>query len=249
MTEAVRRLHQFRFSNFNEKARWALAYKGLSLPRVDYLPGPHGGQIKKFCPESFTPVLEWDGAYVQGSAEVIDFLEQLQPEPPLYPSDPAERQEALRLQAHFDEKVGPEVRRALFLDTMTDAKYMSNLFAGGKPWAVRKGYALMLPLVRPLMRSAMELTPDKHSGALQATEEALNFIAEATKKTGYLVGDAFSVADLAAAALLSVTANPDHPDMKRPAPMSKTTRGWMDRWKDHPGTAWIKEMYAQHRPA
>ena len=59
----------------------------------------------------------------------------------------------------------------------------------------------------------------------------------------------FSVADLAVAALLSITANPDHPDMKRPEPMFNTTRAWMDRWKDHPGTRWINEMYAKRRPA
>lgn len=247
MSDAGRCLHQFRFSNFNEKARWALAFKGLGLPRKDYLPGPHGGQIKKLCPESFTPVLEWDGDHIQGSAAVIDHLERVQPEPALYPVDPAEKEEALRLQAHFDEKVGPEVRRALFLDTMSDAGYMANLFAGGKPWLVRKSYGAMLPLVRPLMRSAMDLTPDKQSAALKATEEGLDFVAERSKATGYLVGTRFSVADLAAAALLSITANPDHPDMKRPEPMSKTTRAWMERWKDHPGTRWINDMYAKHR--
>jgi glutathione S-transferase len=247
MNVPARRLHQFRFSNFNEKARWALAFKGLDLPRADYLPGPHGREIRKIAPLSHTPILEWDGAYVQGSAEVIDFLEQAYPDPALYPADPTEREQALALQAHFDEMVGPEARRALFLDTMDDAKYMAGLFAEGKPWLVRKSYGAMLPLVRPLMRSAMDLSMDKQPAALKATEDALDFVAEKSRETGYLVGDMFSVADLAAAALLSVTANPDHPDMKRPEPMSKTTRAWMDRWKDHPGTAWIKTMYAKHR--
>ncbi len=247
MGEPARLLHQFRYSNFNEKARWALAFKGLDLRRKDYLPGPHGREIKKIAPESHTPILEWDGAFVQGSAEVVDFLETTYPEPPLYPADAAEREEALQIQTRFDEQVGPEVRRALFLDTMGDPQYMAKLFAGGKPWIVQKSYGAMLPLVRPLMRSAMDLTIDKQAAALKATEDALDFVAERSKETGYLVGDRFSVADLAAAALLSITANPDHPDMKRPEPMSKTTRAWMERWKDHPGTGWIKEMYAKHR--
>jgi glutathione S-transferase len=249
MSKTTRRLHQFRFSNFNEKARWALAYKGVDLPRTDYLPGPHGGQIKKIAPLSHTPILEWDGTYVQGSAEVIDFLEKAYPEPALYPADPTQREQALALQAHFDATAGPEARRALFLDTMGDAKYMAGLFAEGKPWLVRKSYGAMLPLVRPIMRSAMDLTMDKQTAALKATEEALDFVAEASKETGYLVGDTFSVADLAAAALLSITANPDHPDMKRPEPMSKTTRAWLDRWEDHSGTAWIRDIYSKHRPA
>jgi len=247
MNEVARRLHQFRLSNFNEKARWALAFKGIDLPRTDYLPGPHGAQIRKIAPLSHTPILEWDGAYVQGSAEVIDFLEKVCPEPALYPADAVQREKALSLQAYFDERVGPEVRRAFFLDTMSDATYMARVFAGDKSWVVRKGYGAMLPLVRPLMRSAMDLTLDKQLAALKATEDALDFVVEKSKETGYLVGTCFSVADLTAAGLLSITTILDHPDMKRPEPMSKTTRAWMDRWKEHPGTAWIREIYAMHR--
>lgn len=247
MSEAARRLHQFRLSNFNEKARWALAFKGIDLPRIDYLPGPHSAQIRKIAPLSHTPVLEWDGAYVQGSAEVIDFLEKAYPEPALYPVGAADRKEALSLQARFDDHVGPEARRAYFLDTMNDAPYMAKVFAGDKPWLVRKGYGAMLPLVRPLMRSAMDLTLDRQPGALKATEDALDFVAERSRETGYLVGTRFSVADLTAAALLSITTILDHPDMKRPQPMSKTAKGWMDRWMGHPGTAWIRKIYSMHR--
>src|SRR6267143_212223 len=34
-------LHQFRLSHFNEKARWALDFKGVPHVRRSYLPGPH----------------------------------------------------------------------------------------------------------------------------------------------------------------------------------------------------------------
>jgi glutathione S-transferase len=40
-------LHQFPSSHFNEKARWALDYKGLEHSRLNYLPGPHMRPIKK----------------------------------------------------------------------------------------------------------------------------------------------------------------------------------------------------------
>jgi hypothetical protein len=34
-------LHQFLYSHFNEKARWALDHKGIPHQRRAYLPGPH----------------------------------------------------------------------------------------------------------------------------------------------------------------------------------------------------------------
>ena len=34
-------LHQFRYSHFNEKVRWALDFKGIAHERVSELPGPH----------------------------------------------------------------------------------------------------------------------------------------------------------------------------------------------------------------
>jgi len=249
MADQGRCLHQFRYSNFNEKARWALAFKGIDVPRKSYLPGPHARTIKKIASESFTPVLEWDGAIVQGSAEIIDFLERTHPTPALYPDDVADREHALAIQSRFDAEVGGEVRRALFLDTMGDAAYMARLFAEDRSWLARKAYGAMLPLVRPIMRSAMELSDDRQEAALEATEKALDFVAREAKETGYLVGAQFSVADLTCAALLAVTANPDHPDMKRPEPVSKTTQAWLKRWVGHPGVDWVRDIYAKHRPA
>ncbi|MCA9686256.1 MAG: glutathione S-transferase N-terminal domain-containing protein, partial [Myxococcales bacterium] len=39
-------LVQFAFSHYNEKARWALDYKGLAHRRRSLLPGPHVPVVK-----------------------------------------------------------------------------------------------------------------------------------------------------------------------------------------------------------
>ena len=54
-------LHQFAYSHYNEKVRWALDYKKLPHDRINYLPGPHMGAIKKMTGQTSTPVLEIDG--------------------------------------------------------------------------------------------------------------------------------------------------------------------------------------------
>jgi hypothetical protein len=51
-------LHQFPASHFNEKARWALDWKGLPHRRASYLPGPHAPRIRRLTGQTATPVLE-----------------------------------------------------------------------------------------------------------------------------------------------------------------------------------------------
>jgi glutathione S-transferase len=58
----------------------------------------------------------------------------------------------------------------------------------------------------------------------------------------------FSVADLAAAALLAPVCSPPHPDMSRPQPVPEAVKRWEARWADHPGVAWELSTYREHRP-
>jgi glutathione S-transferase len=83
--------------------------------------------------------------------------------------------------------------------------------------------------------------------AFEATEAALALVAKRSRETGYLVGDAFSIADLCAAALLAPSANPGDSPMEQPLPRPAKLASWLMRWNDHPGVAWVREMYRAHR--
>ena len=90
-------LHQFNFSHFNDKARWALSYKGVEYTRETYLPGPHMPAIRKLSGQTSTPVLDWHGKVIAGSAAVIAHLELAAPSPALIPADERLAQQALAL--------------------------------------------------------------------------------------------------------------------------------------------------------
>ncbi|MDX1382885.1 MAG: glutathione S-transferase family protein [Thermoanaerobaculia bacterium] len=242
-------LHQFEFSHFNEKARWALAYKGLEHERESYLPGPHVGPIRKLSGQPQTPVLEIDGRVVSGSSAIVEALEMRAPDPPLYPADETQRAEALELQRHFDAEVGPAVRCALFSVSLGEPGYMCRMFARGKPLPVRALYRATFPLATPLIRKGNGVTGrEAIDAAFAATEAALDLVEERTAATGYLVGDTFTVADLTAAALLAPIASPTHPDMARPRPVPASIERLLQRWADRPAIRWVGEQYAKHRP-
>ena len=50
-------LHQFPFSHYNEKARWALDWKGVPHVRRSYLPGPHMLPVYRLSGQRSVPVL------------------------------------------------------------------------------------------------------------------------------------------------------------------------------------------------
>jgi glutathione S-transferase len=74
-------------------ARLMLEYKGIDYKNVDLFPVvtrfviPH---VLRF-PNNRVPAMKIDGEKVQGSLEISRKLEQVKPEPPLFPADPAKR--------------------------------------------------------------------------------------------------------------------------------------------------------------
>src|SRR5262252_4593226 len=98
-------------SHYNEKARWALDYKNIAHHRQvlgpDYLV-----RAWRATGRGTLPILWLDGRAIGDSTRIIAALEPLDPERPLYPSDPAARQRALALEDDLDETLGPALRAA-----------------------------------------------------------------------------------------------------------------------------------------
>jgi len=99
-------LWHLKVSNYNEKVRWALDYKGIPHIRRAETPGQHAKRARRLSGESTFPVLVLDGEAIGDSTRIIETLEHHWPEPPLYPADPTRRREALELEEFFDEELG-----------------------------------------------------------------------------------------------------------------------------------------------
>lgn len=243
------KLYMFQRSHYNEKARFALAYKGVDYERQIMLPGPHMGKMRKLTGQTAVPVLEMDGQFIAGSHAVIEALEAAHPTPPLIPTDPAEKEQAMGLIAWFDDVVGVKARTAFFSMAVSDLSYLARVFSEGQPLWERTIYRASLPLVKPLMLKANGVTDQASiDEAFAVTRQALDFIAAETKDRRYLVGGRFTVADLTAASLLAITTRLPHADMKQPEPLPPVMEEWFARWQDHPATDWVQSIFAEHRP-
>jgi len=243
-------LLQFRYSPYNEKVRWALDLKRAPHRRRSLLPGPHLGEVRRLTGHSHTPVLIEDGCALSGSARILARLEQLFPEPALYPGRAEDRTEALRIERWFDEDIAPRGRRAVLAALLETPAYFARVFGCGKSALARAGYAMLVPLAAPLVRKGNGITGAASiEDGVRALGEGLDFVAERGARTGFLAGEGLSVADIAAAAALATCVDPPDSPMARPQPMAAPFRAFIARFAGHPGASWVRRIYATHRQA
>jgi glutathione S-transferase len=250
MAQVLPELVQFHYSHFNEKVRWGLDWKGIPHRRRSLLPGPHAVVALRLTGQTQVPILRTGTGVLNGSAAILDALEASHPEPRLYPKDAQRRSDALALQARFDAHYGPMLRRALFSHLLGEPGFLSRIFGEGRSALSLSIYRGVFPLTKGLMRRGMGIGDQRSiDEAYAATQEAFDLVAERAARTGHLVGDEFSVADLCAAALLAPAASPPGSPMELPPPHPPALTAWLARWHGHPGQRWVVETYRRHRPA
>jgi len=89
----VLRLYCIPFSTNVERVALALAHKGIEVEWVDVDPADRT-PIREVSGQDLVPVLvEEDGSVTYDSTRILARLEELHPDPPLYPRDPARRAE------------------------------------------------------------------------------------------------------------------------------------------------------------
>ena len=241
-------LVQFRFSHYNEKARWALDYKAVPHVRRTLLPGFHAKAARKLTRRTVVPILVLaDGGVIADSTRIIAALEASHPQPPLYPQDPAECERALALEDFFDEEVGPYARHAMFYLGLSSTDFIAGLFAGHKGPLFRRIYAGGLALRRKQAERQMNLVPDAFDESQSKLDRGLARLEKEIGAGNYLVGGHFSVADLTAAALLSPLVMPDEYPHPPAVPPPVPVREFQAVFAERPGIAWVREMYRKHR--
>ena len=88
----VLRVYRIPFSTNVERVSLALAHKGLEVEWEDVDP-PDRSPVERVSGQPLVPVLVDDGRVIFDSTAILRHLEDLQPEPPLFPRDEARRAE------------------------------------------------------------------------------------------------------------------------------------------------------------
>lgn len=186
-------LLQFSTSHYCRKVRLALGYKRIDYQVENLTPGLHILRVKPLTGLTTLPLLlpqlVGQPLAISDSTRIMRFLEVYKPNPPLYLSDPTQQSTALMLEDWLDESIGTATRFIYYeFRTQEGREINPGLFNKLLIELVKRQYGIN--------SASVKLATDRLAYALE--ELYIHW-----QKGSYLVGDSLSVADIAAAALLS----------------------------------------------
>ncbi len=194
-------LHQWSISPFCQKVAKALRYKGIAFSTVDYN-GALGAKVQGLSKVGKVPVLDINGQRIQDSTKIARYLDETYPElPRLYPLDPLARAQVELWEDWSDEllyffEVYLRVNDPVALDAAVAVS------SEGRP-------AYERVMMKPLLKAALWMQVLMQGTGRMAESDVhaefrrhLDRIELILGQTGYLVGDAPTIADFAVGAQL-----------------------------------------------
>lgn len=186
-----------------------LRHKGIAFERTDLMPMISKAALKLLgFPGVSVPAAKIDGKRVQGSIAISRELDRLQPEPPLYPSDPARRAEVEQIERFCDVGLQHPIRQAIWWAFRRDREPMRS-YSEGSRLGLPVGLAIKTggPIVAASVRYN-RATDDNVRAGLAALPGMLKRLDDAIEE-GLLGGELPNAADFQVAASLRLAMTMD----------------------------------------
>jgi glutathione S-transferase len=225
-------------SHYCEKARWALDRAGIAYEERRHLPALHRVAVKRAGGKLTVPVLVCDDVGVLAeSAEIVEYADERAPAGRgSIPEDPAHAAQARALAGDYDERLGPATRLWVYHRMIPHPKLVTASMAAGVPAWQRATFRVGNRALGAVIARVLTINDDT---AVDAEREFRAIFAAVDDRLAdgrrYLVGDAFSIADLTFAALSAPLVAPPQYGVRLPA-VDELPPGMADMVREHRAT-------------
>lgn len=245
------RLITIPISHFCEKARWALDRTGLAYDEEPHLQGFHIAHALRHGRSRTVPVFlpAGEGAVTESAAIVRWCDGHLPADRVLYPAGPA-GEEAARLEAGFDEGLGPDGRLWLYHATLPVVETFTPSVLHGTPAWEQRAFALGGRVLEPFIRRYLGVDDRAAATALVQVGETFDAVAQRLADgRPFLCGERFTAADLAFAALSAPVLVPEQYGSPLPTlgELPPAMAADIRRLRAHPAGVFARRIYADER--
>lgn len=198
------KLYALAFSHPSNAAAKMLEIKGIDYRRVDLMPGMHPIALRLTGFAGGTvPGLALDGRRLQGSRTISRALDEVRPDPPLFPADPKSRSRVEEAERWGDAELQPTPRRLLRWGLARDAALRRILIEQVVPRPLATGLARISGVQARQFARKSHADDDSVRLALERLPRRLDHVDELTA-AGVIGGEHPNAADLQIASTLRV---------------------------------------------
>ncbi len=241
-------LYQFELSQYSEKVRLILDYKGLAYRKIEVTPGIGQVELLRMTGQRQVPVLKDGNQIVADSTEIAKYLDYQYPDRPLIPTDPLQRGLCLLMEEWADESIGMKSRKVLFGAISQNQNFRKSFLPASTPDLVKSLVELFPSEVLKVLGFGVGYSPDAVKSATADLKQDLEALCLLLLERPYLIGDRPTLADLAVAGLSMLIKFPEGPYLDLPATLKgKGIPGLADSVVYQPFFTWRDRLYAQYR--
>ncbi len=241
-------LYQFELSQYSEKVRLILDYKGLEYRKIEVTPGVGQVELLQKSGSRQVPVLKDGSTYIADSTEIAFYLERKYPEKPILPEEPIARGQCLLMEEWADESIGIKGRKAFIGALNQNQTFRTSVLPKEIPGVVKNLVGAIPGEFLDVLGMGVGFGGDAVKDAKKGLKQDLEALSLILENQPYLIGDTPTLADLAVAGLSILIKFPEGSYLDIPEQLrGKGIPGLADNLAFAPFFAWRDRLYADFR--
>jgi glutathione S-transferase len=241
-------LYQFELSQYSEKVRFILDYKGLAYRKIEVTPGVGQLDLFRLSGQRRVPVIKDGSTVISDSTAIAMYLDRKYPDKPLIPVDPKQRGLCLLIEEWADESIGLKSRKVLFGALSQNQSFRTSILPNTTPDFLKTLVGAVPPEVLDILGTGVGLGADAIKEAKDALKQDLEALSLLLLDSPYLVADYPCLADFTVAGLSMLLKFPEGPYLDLPEALKgKGIPGLADSSAYETFFNWRDRLYAEYR--